>query len=44
MTGRERILLALQHKETDRVPTGENQVYGALAAKSFGTQLCMQQE
>ena len=36
MTGRERILLALQHKEADRVPTGENQVYGALAAKIVG--------
>ena len=36
MTGRERILMALQHKEADRVPTGENQVYGALAGKIVG--------
>ena len=36
MTGRERVMLALQHKEADRVPTGENQVYGALAAKIVG--------
>ena len=36
MTGRERIFLALQHKEADRVPTGENQVYGALAGKIVG--------
>jgi uroporphyrinogen decarboxylase len=36
MTGRERVLLALQHKEADRVPTGENQVYGELASKITG--------
>ena len=36
MTGRERILLALQHKEADRVPTGENQVYGAMSAEIVG--------
>ena len=36
MTGKERVLLALQHREADRVPTGENQVYGALAAKIAG--------
>ena len=36
MTGKERVLLALQHKEADRVPTGDNQVYGALSAKIVG--------
>jgi uroporphyrinogen decarboxylase len=30
------MLLALRHKEADRIPTGENQVYGALASKIAG--------
>jgi uroporphyrinogen decarboxylase len=36
MTGKERVRLALQHKEADRVPTGENQVNGALASEILG--------
>jgi uroporphyrinogen decarboxylase len=36
VTGKERILCALQHKEADRVPTGENQIYGSLASKIVG--------
>ena len=36
MTGKERMRLALQHKEADRVPTGENQVNGDLAAEIVG--------
>ncbi len=36
MNGRERIRIALKHREPDRVPTGENQVNGALAAEIIG--------
>lgn len=36
MMGKERILAALSHREPDRVPTGENQVNGALAAQVVG--------
>ena len=36
MTGRERILTAMAHSEPDRVPTGENQVYGKLASHIVG--------
>lgn len=36
MTGRERIIAALRHQEPDRVPTGENQVNGELAAQILG--------
>jgi uroporphyrinogen decarboxylase len=36
MTGKERIIAALQHKEADRIPTGENQFYGALASEIVG--------
>ncbi len=36
MTGKERVLLALKHREPDRVPTGENQVNGTLAAEILG--------
>jgi hypothetical protein len=36
MTGKKRVLMALHHREPDRVPTGENQIYGALAASIIG--------
>ena len=36
MTGKERVLSALAHKEADRVPTGENQVNGELASTIIG--------
>ncbi|MBI2502999.1 MAG: hypothetical protein HYW07_07160 [Candidatus Latescibacteria bacterium] len=36
MKPRERILASLCHREADRVPTGENQVDGALAAQILG--------
>jgi uroporphyrinogen decarboxylase len=36
LTGKERVLFALKHKEADRVPTGENQIYGSMAAEIVG--------
>jgi uroporphyrinogen decarboxylase len=36
LTGKERVRLALRHKEADRVPVGENQVCGSLAAEIVG--------
>lgn len=36
VTGKERVLRALRHREADRVPTGENQVNGALASEILG--------
>jgi hypothetical protein len=40
MTGKERILAALHHKEGDRVPTGENQVNGPLASRIIVRHTC----
>jgi len=36
VTGKERVLAALRHREPDRVPTGENQVNGPLASEILG--------
>jgi uroporphyrinogen decarboxylase len=36
MTGKKRILMALNHREGDRVPTGENQLHGELASEIVG--------
>ncbi|MCL2318642.1 MAG: hypothetical protein FWC45_01050 [Treponema sp.] len=36
MTGKKRMLMALNHREADRVPTGENQMSGELASKIVG--------
>ncbi len=36
MTSKERVIAALQHREPDRVPTGENQVDGALVERILG--------
>lgn len=36
MTPKERVLAALQHREPDRVPTGENQVDGKLVEQILG--------
>ena len=36
MTGRERIIAALEHREGDRVPTGENQVNPYLVREILG--------
>jgi len=36
MTGRERVLAALAHREPDRVPTGENQVDAGLVRQVLG--------
>ncbi|MDR0655359.1 MAG: hypothetical protein LBG22_03510 [Treponema sp.] len=36
MTGKKRVLMALHHREADRVPTGENQLYGELASQIVG--------
>ena len=36
MTGKKRMLMALNHREGDRVPTGENQMHGELASEIIG--------
>ncbi len=36
MTGRERVIAALEHRELDRVPTGENQVDPSLVRQILG--------
>ena len=36
MTGKERVIAAIEHREPDRVPTGENQVDGALVEQILG--------
>ena len=36
MTGKERVIAALEHREPDRVPTGENAVDYELVEKALG--------
>ena len=36
MTPKERVVAALEHREPDRVPTGENQVHGGLVEQILG--------
>ena len=36
MTPRDRVIAALNHQEPDRVPTGENQVDGAIVDRILG--------
>ena len=38
MTPKDRVIAALSHQEPDRVPTGENQVDGAIVERNFTTQ------